>query len=449
MATLKDIADICGVSTATVSYVLSGRGTEKRITEQTQQEIRKAAESLDYEYKGRNKAVLKYRVTVYFPLSGLKMLLPTFLDAFNRIVDAETSNIDILLRPYTQNQLHLQRELWAERKGSSAIVISPGGTDLANLAEKQTLVPVILLNRTLPNYSYVGFDQLESGRLAAEHALKRGGDSILLVSSPTLFGTSWRSSAFSDYCLQHGVNLEHSTISADTSIRAGYELGKALVHSNRLKKVICCTYDMTALGLTTALSEENIVVGKDVEILTTSSSDDDLLAYSNPPITVVDLKFRDLCYMAMRLGMDIATGRASYPQEISLHPTIIYRKSEEYLGVLSLPTLALELPVQAEWEMEALRRTPCRYAGTLSGDDLIIAAHNYRQHFALLHTLRAGDAVRFTDAAGLCHRYTVSLVEILDETAVEEMTAGEWDLTLFTCNYDGRARITVRCIREL
>ena len=81
MATLKDIADICGVSTATVSYVLSGRGTEKRITEQTQQEIRKAAESLDYEYKGRNKAVLKYRVTVYFPLSGLKMLLPTFLDA--------------------------------------------------------------------------------------------------------------------------------------------------------------------------------------------------------------------------------------------------------------------------------------------------------------------------------------------------------------------------------
>lgn len=327
MATLKDIADICGVSTATVSYVLSGRGTEKRITEQTQQEIRKAAESLDYEYKGRNKAVLKYRVTVYFPLSGLKMLLPSFLEAFNRIVDAETSNIDILLRPYTQNQLHLQRELWAERKGTSAIVISPGGTDLASLAEKQTLVPVILLNRTLPNYSYVGFDQLESGRLAAEHALKRGGDSILLVSSPTLFGTSWRSSAFSDYCLQHGVNLEHSTISADTSIRAGYELGKALVRSNRLKKVICCTYDMTALGLTTALSEENIVVGKDVEILTTSSSDDDLLAYSNPPITVVDLKFGDLCYMAMRLGMDIATGRASYPQEISLHPTIIYRKS--------------------------------------------------------------------------------------------------------------------------
>ncbi len=327
MATLKDIADACGVSIATVSYVLSGRGPEKRITAETQSQIRKMAEELDYTYKGRNKAVLKYRVTVYFPLSGLKMLLPTIMDAFNRIVDAETSNIDIVLRPYTQNQLNLQRELWTERKGSSAIVISPGGTDLANLAEKQTLVPLILLSRTLPNYSYVGFDQLESGRMAAEHALKRGGDSILLVSSPTLFGASWRSNAFADYCLQHGVNLEHNTIHADTSIRAGYELGKALVRSNRLKKVIFCTYDMTALGISSALSSENIAVGKDVEILTTSSSDEDLLAYSNPPITAVDLKFRDLYYMAMRLAMDIATGRASYPQEISLHPTMIYRQS--------------------------------------------------------------------------------------------------------------------------
>lgn len=55
MATLKDIADICGVSTATVSYVLSGRGTEKRITPETQALIRKTAEDLDYVYKGRNK----------------------------------------------------------------------------------------------------------------------------------------------------------------------------------------------------------------------------------------------------------------------------------------------------------------------------------------------------------------------------------------------------------
>jgi len=25
------------------------------------------------------------------------------------------------------------------------------------------------------------------------------------------------------------------------------------------------------------------------------------------------------------------------------------------------------------------------------------------------------------------------------------MAAGEWDLTLFTCNYSGQSRVTVRC----
>lgn len=85
-------------------------------------------------------------------------------------------------------------------------------------------------------------------------------------------------------------------------------------------------------------------------------------------------------------------------------------EGEEYLGILSLPTLALELPVGAEWEMDFLRQAPCRYAGTLAGDDIIIAAHNYRQHFAALHTLRPGDAVLFTDAAGQTYRYTVDRV---------------------------------------
>ena len=119
----------------------------------------------------------------------------------------------------------------------------------------------------------------------------------------------------------------------------------------------------------------------------------------------------------------------------------------EYLGILSLPTLALELPVQAGWDMEALRQSPCRYAGTAAGNDLVIAAHNYRRHFAALHTLQVGDAVIFTDAAGQSHRYVVSRIETLHATAVAEMLAGEWDMTLFTCNYDGTARVTVRCVR--
>ena len=38
-------------------------------------------------------------------------------------------------------------------------------------------------------------------------------------------------------------------------------------------------------------------------------------------------------------------------------------------------------------------------------------------------------------------------VETLAPTAVDEMTGGDWDLTLFTCTYSGQARVTVRCVK--
>ena len=41
--------------------------------------------------------------------------------------------------------------------------------------------------------------------------------------------------------------------------------------------------------------------------------------------------------------------------------------------------------------------------------------------------------------------YQVAELEELPGNAVEDMESGIWDLTLFTCTYGGRSRITVRC----
>lgn len=327
MPTLKDIAARCGTSTATVSYVLSGRGTEKRISPEMQAQIKEVAEAMDYAPKGRMRSALKYRVAVYLPLNDLKMLLPTFWDGFNNAVNVETAHIDIIMRPYEQNKLHLQRELWSEGKNIAALVISPGGLDLASLTETPATVPVILLNRTLPNYSSVSVDQLESGRMAAKHAMKKGGDDIILVSSKSLFGVTWRGNAFIDCCRSNGVSLDNRIYYADTDITAGYELGKHLIAAGKLAKVIVCAYDMTALGISSALTEAGIAVGREVQIIVMCSSNEKLFEHYTPPITAVDLRFRDACQMAMHLAMDIATGRASYPQDISIRPVMIYRKS--------------------------------------------------------------------------------------------------------------------------
>ena len=68
-------------------------------------------------------------------------------------------------------------------------------------------------------------------------------------------------------------------------------------------------------------------VGREVQIIVMCSSNEKLFEHYTPPITAVDLRFRDACQMAMHLAMDIATGRASYPQDISIRPVMIYRQS--------------------------------------------------------------------------------------------------------------------------
>jgi sortase A len=119
-----------------------------------------------------------------------------------------------------------------------------------------------------------------------------------------------------------------------------------------------------------------------------------------------------------------------------------------YIGYLTFPTLGLELPVMDGWDAERLRRAPCRYYGSAETQDLVIAAHNYRSSFGQLDRLQIGDAVYFTDAAGIVHRYLVGETEIVEPTAVGYMISSNWDLSLYTCTYDGRHRVTVRCTEQ-
>lgn len=117
----------------------------------------------------------------------------------------------------------------------------------------------------------------------------------------------------------------------------------------------------------------------------------------------------------------------------------------DYIGWLELPTLGLSLPVMSEWSYARLKIAPCRYTGSAYSGDMVLAAHNFSSHFGRLSELLPGDAVIFTDVDGHVFSYEAADVEILQPTAVEEMTAGEWPLTLFTCTYGGRTRLTIRC----
>lgn len=119
----------------------------------------------------------------------------------------------------------------------------------------------------------------------------------------------------------------------------------------------------------------------------------------------------------------------------------------EYIGKLEIPSQGLLLPVISEWSDEKLEISPCRYSGSAYQDNMIIAAHNYQGHFGDLDKLSKEDEICFRDMAGNTFIYQVVETEEIPGTDLDKMESGEWDLTLFTCTYSGKDRVTVRCER--
>ncbi len=135
----------------------------------------------------------------------------------------------------------------------------------------------------------------------------------------------------------------------------------------------------------------------------------------------------------------------SHPSETNPTMATITIGSYDYIGTIDIPRFGLELPVMSEWSYDGLQIAPGRYYGSVWSHDLVIAAHNYNRHFGQIKNLDPGDTVIFTDVLGNVFTYHVKEVTTLGPYAIEEMISGDWDLTLFTCTYGGRTRVTVRC----
>lgn len=133
--------------------------------------------------------------------------------------------------------------------------------------------------------------------------------------------------------------------------------------------------------------------------------------------------------------------------EVTPTPTMqtVMVQNERYIGTLEIPALALQLPIQANWNYAKLKKTPCHYSGSTETGDLVIIAHNYDRHFGLLSSLKAGETVLLTDVTGTVFVYQTKLLEQLEPDQNDVLTSGQWDLSLSTCTKGGLHRNVLRC----
>lgn len=116
-----------------------------------------------------------------------------------------------------------------------------------------------------------------------------------------------------------------------------------------------------------------------------------------------------------------------------------------YIGTLQIPSLSLNLPVAKDCNYNNMSASPCCYSGSVYKNNMVIAGHNYPAHLKELKEIQPDADVIFTDIDGNEFRYKVDYTDILGAYDTEEMTSGDWDLTVFTCTRSGQERVTVRC----
>ncbi|MCI8328142.1 MAG: LacI family transcriptional regulator [Oscillibacter sp.] len=329
MATIYDVAARCGVSASTVSYVLSGQGDRRRIAPATQARVRAAAEALGYTARRRRPggAAGTPVIAVYWPRRDFEMCMPPLTQGLNNALSASPCAVNISIRPYDQGCLGALLEDQVPAC-DTMLFVAGQKDDLGWLESHPPAVPAVLLNRNLPGYSSVSVDHIQAARLATEHALRCGGTDVTMVMNTVdYYGLTSRSEHMAEILRAQGWTPEGRTLYCANRVDDGYDLGRELLRSGKLTRVILCAYDMVGLGILSALYEAGCEVGRDVQVLAVSTGPQRLFARSCPPMTVVDLRTREIMERCLTMAIDLAAGRQAEPRVLTVQPEIVFRQS--------------------------------------------------------------------------------------------------------------------------
>ena len=118
---------------------------------------------------------------------------------------------------------------------------------------------------------------------------------------------------------------------------------------------------------------------------------------------------------------------------------------EKYIGILQIPSLALELPVLRDGEEEKLGMAPGCCEGSCYTGDMVIVGRNYPSFFGRLSRLRTGDEIIFTDIDGNVFSYAVQAAEQPETAVIQGLSGDGWDLTLGSYTAGGQDVIAIRC----
>ena len=326
MATIKEIAQIVGVSSAAVSRVLNyDEGIS--VSADTRAAIFAAAEQVGY----------KKRV-IYPKIDHVALLY--FTEEEDELEDIFYSNVKEELAKQAK-QMNIQLSVYTTNDGMDAIpddlnaFVAIGWLNRQEINRLYQICPKGVFIGTSPDEKL--FDAVRPNMDSfvtqiVDYFVQKGHKSIGFIGGPdrnidTLQKSmdirewSFRQSAQYYQCLREDYIL----ISEKFTVQEGYRLGQKLAQMKEFPTALCVASDTLAGGVLQALNEAGIQIPEQIAVF--SINDVSTARYVSPPLTTIHIDIPSICETALDLLRNRVLNGGVITKSIFVNGIPVYRKS--------------------------------------------------------------------------------------------------------------------------
>ncbi len=326
--TMKDVAELVGVSVQTVSAVVNDK---PGITDETRRRVQQAIAELGYHPYSIARS-LRTRRTRTIALIVSDIANPSFSTMASAAEDYAHEFGYSLMVYNTHDDVQREENYFRTitQRWIDGVLFVSAEDQLTALEVFQTAsIPFVAIDRIPAHYHgpSVTLDNLKAGRIAAEHLLDLGHRHIAHITGPLRLRLAReRAEGFTQAVESRGaIPLICPAEGENWSCESGYRAMLNILQDRPGPTAIFAANDRMAIGAIQAIYEAGLRVPDDISVI--GLDDIEVAAYQVPPLTTVRQFFVEIGTLAVRLLLEIIeTGRAAQPQ-IVIEPKLIERQS--------------------------------------------------------------------------------------------------------------------------
>lgn len=330
MATIFEVAKRAGVSTATVSRVLSN---PSMVAPDTRRKVMAAVERLRYapNAAAKNLRMLRSRKLLVTVPDISRPVFSLILQGIEESANREGYSVVLGDTHYDQGREERYAAMLLEKQADGLIFLGrklSKGVEMAVRATSNGRAPVVNVIGFHPQFGIpsIQIDNVAAGADAMEHLYRLGHRKIGLVTGPPLsFVSAERLRGATSRAKREKAGGDMIVTNGDFSVDSGVVAGERLLGRSDPPTAIFCFNDEMAMGVLHTARRRKVRVPDDVSIIGV----DDIRygRFVDPPLTTVAQPMREMGEYAVRVLLGILHGDESSPECVRLPHMLVVRSS--------------------------------------------------------------------------------------------------------------------------